>query len=171
MGDSLFINDDAILLFIVIAALVAVLYFLAFMLTEESSYEYYNRKYEEQKRQVYFDRYCEKKPNKFLAKLAGIFGYDINDERDRRARRAREARERFQGTSYYGNGYYDHLTSKAQQKAIDEQYAKICAKREKERKLVEELEYKAVGQMLNRTFVITRDSGGRNIKKKDKQKI
>ena len=40
MGDSLFINDDAILLFIVIAALVAVLYFLAFMLTEESSYEY-----------------------------------------------------------------------------------------------------------------------------------
>ena len=47
----------------------------------------------------------------------------------------------------------------------------MLAKREKERKLAEELEYKAVGQMLNRTFVITRDSGERNIKKKDKQKI
>ena len=171
MGDSLFINDDTILFFIAMAAFVVVMFLIAYMLTEESSYEYYSRKYEEQKRQVYFDRYCEKKPNKFLAKLAGIFGYDINDERDRRSRREREARERFQNTAYYGNGYYDYPISKAQQKAIDEQYAKICAKREKERKLVEELEYKAVGQMLNRTFVITRDSGERNIKKKDKQKI
>ena len=155
MGESLFISDDTILFFIALAAFVVVIFLIAYMLTEESSYEYYNRRYEEQRRQVYFDRYGEKKPNKFFAKLAGVCGYDINDEYDRRARRARETGKRLQGTAYCGNGYYRYLPSKAQQKAIDEKYAKMGAKREKERKLVEELEYKAVGQMLHRTFVIT----------------
>ena len=158
MGDSLFINDDTILFFIAMAAFVVVMFLIAYMLTGESSYDYYSRKYEEQKRQVYFDRYDEKKPNKFLAKLAGIFGYDINDERDRRTRRARETRKRLQDTAYGGKGTYKYLASKAHQKDVYEQYMRICSQKAKERKLVEELEYKAVGQMLHRTFVITAET-------------